>query len=153
MWSKKAGPELQDFLDSVHSSEKRGTIGFLVQLNRKVKDRVGYTTRLDPGVQTCEQTLTKGTGSCRDSAWLLVQILRHLGIAARFVSGYLIQLASNETESDLRLGGSSRLGGGLFARCGMDRHGFDVGSFCRRGSHSAGLHAERSEGRSNRRHG
>ena len=95
------GPELQDFLDSVHSSEKRGTIGFLVQLNRKVRDRVGYTTRLDPGVQTCEQTLTMGTGSCRDSAWLLVQILRHLGIAARFVSGYLIQLASNDgTTSD-----------------------------------------------------
>ena len=90
-----AGPLLQAFLQGI-SGEKRGTVGFLVDLNRRVRDEIGYVTRLDPGVQTSEQTLEKRTGSCRDSAWLLVQILRHLGIAARFVSGYLIQLAAEE---------------------------------------------------------
>ena len=91
-----AGPLLRTFLDGL-SRKKRGTIGFLVDLNRKVRDEVGYATRLEPGVQTCEQTLEKRIGSCRDSAWLLVQILRNLGIAARFVSGYLIQLAPDDS--------------------------------------------------------
>ena len=91
----QAGPLLQTFLESL-SNEKRGTIDFLVTLNRTVRDKIGYATRLDPGVQTTEQTLERRSGSCRDSAWLLVRILRHLGIAARFVSGYLIQLAPDE---------------------------------------------------------
>jgi len=73
-------------------------------LNRRVRDQIGYVTRLDPGVQTCEQTLEQRVGSCRDSAWLLVQILRHLGIAARFVSGYLIQMASDERAPEDRSG-------------------------------------------------
>jgi uncharacterized protein (DUF2126 family) len=91
-----AGPLLQAFLRKL-SRERRGTIGFLVDLNRRVRDEIKYVTRLDPGVQTCEQTIEKCTGSCRDSAWLLVQVLRHAGIAARFVSGYLIQLAADES--------------------------------------------------------
>jgi uncharacterized protein (DUF2126 family)/transglutaminase-like putative cysteine protease len=92
-----AGPSLRAFLETF-SDEKRGTIGFLVDLNRRVRDYVGYETRMNPGVQTCEETLDRRMGSCRDSAWLLVQVLRHLGFAARFVSGYLIQLASDDPD-------------------------------------------------------
>jgi len=101
-----AGPLLLAFLGKL-SREKQGTISFLVDLNRRVRNEIGYVTRLDPGVQTCEQTLQKRTGSCRDSAWLLVQILRHLGIAARFVSGYLIQLAPDEGSAESASGPQS----------------------------------------------
>src|SRR6202011_5936526 len=90
------GQLLQRFLDSV-PRETRPTLGFLVDLNRRARDEIGYVTRLEPGIQTCEETFDRRTGSCRDSAWLLVQILRHVGLAARFVSGYLIQLASEES--------------------------------------------------------
>ncbi len=90
--TKSAGPRLRAFLNAL-SPATQGTVGFLVALNQKVRDEIGYVTRLDPGVQSSELTLEKRTGSCRDSSWLLVEILRHLGFAARFVSGYLIQLA------------------------------------------------------------
>lgn len=92
--TEPAGPQLTEFLSQVPRESVR-TIDFLVALNQRVFREVGYVIRLDPGIQTCEYTLTARTGSCRDSAWLLVQMLRHLGLAARFASGYLIQLTAD----------------------------------------------------------
>src|SRR5947207_668523 len=86
-----AGPLLQEWLSAVNL-EVRLTNDFLVELNRRLWREIKYLIRLEPGVQTAEQTLKNRSGSCRDSGWLLVQVLRHLGLAARFVSGYLIQL-------------------------------------------------------------
>jgi uncharacterized protein (DUF2126 family)/transglutaminase-like putative cysteine protease len=85
------GPLLASYLKEV-PRQADSTVNFLVELNAVLQKKIRYIIRMEPGVQAPEQTLSASAGSCRDSAWLLIQILRHLGLAARFVSGYLIQL-------------------------------------------------------------
>ena len=92
-------PLFENYLGAV-AREPRRCVDFLVGLNEQLARDIKYLIRLEPGVQTPEETLTKGSGSCRDSGWLLVQLLRHLGLAARFVSGYLIQLTADVKSLD-----------------------------------------------------
>ena len=92
-------PLLAAWIASVPREPMR-IIDFLVSINQRLQQEIAYELRFEPGVQTPEQTLRAARGSCRDTGWLLVQILRHLGLAARFVSGYLVQLSSDLASLD-----------------------------------------------------
>ncbi len=92
-------PLLKAYLAEI-PREPRRSVDFLVDLNMQLSKDIRYLIRMEPGVQTPEETLKSASGSCRDSGWLLVQILRHLGLASRFVSGYLIQLKADVKSLD-----------------------------------------------------
>ncbi len=97
--AEPAAPRLQAYLDRIDRSPQP-SVAFLVDLNRRLRADVEYLRRPEPGVQSPEDTLARGSGSCRDTSWLLVQLLRHLGLAARFVSGYLVQFGAGTPALD-----------------------------------------------------
>ncbi|HAJ47505.1 MAG TPA: IMP dehydrogenase, partial [Alphaproteobacteria bacterium] len=93
------GPLFKDYVGRIDRTS-RNTSNFLFDLNAQLQKDIKYLIRMEPGIQAPEETLAKASGSCRDSGWLLVQILRHLGLAARFASGYLIQLTPDQKALD-----------------------------------------------------
>jgi uncharacterized protein (DUF2126 family)/transglutaminase-like putative cysteine protease len=104
--AEPCGAAFEAYLAAIDRSE-RDTTPFIFDLNARLQRDIGYVIRMEPGVQTPDETLEKRSGSCRDSAWLLVQLLRRLGLAARFASGYLIQLKPDVVALDGPSGASA----------------------------------------------
>lgn len=96
---KESGPKLTAWVKDCDKTP-RPINDFLVSVNQSLSAALAYTVRMEPGVQSCENTLNLGSGSCRDMAWFLCQALRHMGLATRFASGYLIQLAADVKSLD-----------------------------------------------------
>jgi len=94
------GPFLKHWIAKLTQFKDMSIVDFLVAVNSELYKELEYTVRMEPGVFTCEETLQKKLGSCRDSAWVLVQTMRHLGLASRFVSGYLVQLKADQKALD-----------------------------------------------------
>ncbi len=147
-----ASPRLRAFVAGI-PKHSRNTVDLLVEMNQRVRDNVTYTTRMEHGTRSADETLTCGDGSCRDSAWLLVEVFRQLGFAARFVSGYLVQLANDQPDSPRRDSVD------LHAWCevflpGAGWIGLDATSRHADGGrpHSAGVHAHGVAGRTDRWH-
>lgn len=99
---KESDPKLMDLVARAKACRKQDTltVDYLVAINQLINQELRYNVRMEPGVQSCEDTLKLGSGSCRDFAWLMVQVLRHVGLASRFASGYLVQLKSDEKSLD-----------------------------------------------------
>ena len=144
--TEPAGPRLSSLLASL-PADGRGSVEFLIALIQRLSGDIRYLVRMEPGVQSCEETLELASGSCRDTAWLLVQVLRHLGLAARFVSGYLIQLTPDVVPTAGPPGPKrdfvrpARLGRRLSAGRRLDRARSDLRDVMRRRPPAARRHA------------